>query len=247
MTRIMTHTDFALAIVLAVGCGACGQPTQTAPVVLASQGASQAAPVDQAAKPAPAARQGRWMVDAKALTLSQLAESAERIFVGTIKAVETKSVTLTESGRSIEGEVRDVSIAIDEGIKGVAGGQLITVRQLVSASASVAVGEQVMWFLPPPSHLGLSQPLGVFSGDFRIEVTPAGNRVVQNLRGNAGLWSGSVWDEGFNRDQVLLAARSRDLPQARVQAMEVAAARDPAEQGVPLDLLLFLTRNVVKQ
>lgn len=242
----MTHSDVALAFILAMTCAGCNQSNQPGSVVMASQSTTAAKP-SPAPQATPPARQGRWMVDAKALTLTELAEMAERIFVGTVKSVEVRGATLTEGDRSVESQVRDVSISVDEGIKGTAGGDIVTVRQLVAASADVKVGEQVMWFLPKPSQLGLSQPVGVYSGDFRIEVTPAGNRVVQNLRGNAGLWSGSVWDEGFNRAQVLAAARSQQLPAARVQALEVAAARDPAERGVPLDLMLLLTRNVVKQ
>jgi hypothetical protein len=241
----MTHSDIALAFALAVACAGCNQSNQPEPVVMASQSPATATQPASAAPATPPVRPGRWMVDAKALTLTQLAETADRIFVGTIKNVEIKSATLTEGDRSVESQVREVSIAVDEGIKGTATGEVVSVRQLVAASADVKVGEQVMWFLPRPSHLGLSQPVGVYSGDFRIELTPAGDRVVQNLRGNAGLWSGSVWDEGFNRAQVLRSAQ--DLPKARVQALEVAAGRDPAPRGVPLDLMLLLTRNVVKQ
>jgi hypothetical protein len=202
-----------------------------------------------AAQPAPSTarhQRGRTMVDAKPLSLNAMVQRAERILVGTVKDIRIANEQLSEQGQTETAEVRTVTVDVTEGIKGVETGATLVVKQLNAVSAPLVQGEQVMWFLPAPSNLGLTQPLGVYSGDFRVEQTPSG-RLVQNLRANEGLWVGQVWDDGFNRSDVMAAARIQKLPEARIQALEKAGSADPAEQRVPLDLLVVLTRSVVKQ
>lgn len=250
----MTFIASARLVMLAAFCAGCGAPpaseaTSTVPPPTTVQPLPPTitqAPNDTQSAP-PQEQPFRWMIDAKALSLREMTIEAERIFVGTVKEMQVKTVTLTEAERSVDADVRDVVIAVDEGIKGTTTGETITVRQLMSASSALRTGEQVMWFLPKPSHLGLLQPLGVFSGDFRVASTTEGEKLVQNLRGNAGLWTGSAWDEGFSRDKALVEARDRKLPQARMEAMVSAANLDPTRRQVPLELLLLLTKNIVKQ
>lgn len=251
----MTFIGSARLFTLAAFCAGCEAPPPASQAEVASlpRAIVQTAPPTAPPAPADAVSQlpqeppFRWMIDAKALSLREMTDAADRIFVGTVKEVQVKSVTLTEADQSVEAEVRDVVIVVDEGIKGATTGETITVRQLLAASSDLRPDEQVMWFLPRPSHLGLLQPLGVFSGDFRVASTPDGERMVQNLRGNAGLWTGSAWDQGFSRDQVLVEARDLKMPQSRMDAMVSAAVADPTRRQVPLDLLLLLTRNIVKQ
>ena len=233
-----------LWIALALGVSpACSEVNRAEGTPITQTAGNQPAPAPQ---PAPEQR-GRTMIEAKPLSLSELVKRAEQILLGTVKDVQQKSVELSDQGRTTNAQVRDVTIAVTEGIKNVKTGDTVVIRQLVAVSSPLNVGEEVMWFLAPASRLGLTQPLGVFSGDFRIEATPTGARVVQNLRGNEGLWDQSVWDEGFSRAAVLSQAKERKMPSARIQALEAAAAKDPAEREVPLDLLLLLTRSVVKQ
>jgi hypothetical protein len=186
------------------------------------------------------------MVDAKPVPLNELVEKADRIFVGVVQAIDERTEPLSEQGQTVNAEVRDVTILVSNGVKNVTTGETIKVRQLASVSSPLSPGEEILWFLAPPSQLGLTQPLGVYSGDFRIESTPAGNRVVENLRGNDGLWNNSAFDSEFSRAEVMVEARQLKLTEARIQALVKVASSDPADQAVPLDLLLVLTRSAIK-
>ncbi|HEU4891702.1 MAG TPA: hypothetical protein VFT47_09130 [Vicinamibacterales bacterium] len=131
------------------------------------------------------------MVDAKAMTLSELVETADRIFVGTVERVTAATAGLTQAGRSTNASIRIVEIRIDRALMGpLTVGQRLEVRQLASLSAPLNAGETVMWFLPADSALGLTQPLGIYSGDFRINMNDPARPAV-NLRQNEGLWRDS--------------------------------------------------------
>jgi hypothetical protein len=155
---------------------------------------------------------------------------------------------LVEGSDKAQAVVRVVTIQIEDGIKNATTGQDVEIRQLASVSAPLAEGEEVLWFLPRDSTLGLAQPLGVYSGDFRIEGEGA-SRVVNNLRGNAGLWDGSLWaGDGFDRSRVLdTAAKTMSLPPARVSTIDRAATLGPDNRDIPLDLLLAATKSRVQR
>jgi hypothetical protein len=193
-------------------------------------------------------RQGRTVIDAKALSLQELIESADRIFRGRVLKIETKTVRLSDRGDNAEAVVRDVTVHVTDGLKNVENGQDIVIRQLVTVSAPLKEQDQILWFLPKDSRLGLAQPLGVFSGDFRIQQI-GDTEVANNLQGNAGLWKGSLWSgDGFNRDNVLHMARySLALPAARVKTIEAAGDAQPDHRDIPVDLLTAAIKSRVKQ
>jgi len=56
------------------------------------------------------------------------------------------------------------------------------------------VGQQVVLFLPSPSELGLSSPIGLEQGRFHISRDAAGQAIVANELGNAGLFNGVAQD-----------------------------------------------------
>jgi hypothetical protein len=189
---------------------------------------------------------GRALVDAKSLRLQDLVSRADRIFRGRVIRIESKTVTLTEGSESAEARVRDVVIAVEDGVKNARTGEQIVIRQLVSVSTPLSEDDEVFWFLAKPSQLGLTQPLGVFSGDFRIQETKDG-KVANNLRGNAGLWDGSLWtDDGFSRQQVLTAARTSGMTAARVARIDKEGANEPDNRNIPLDLLIAATKSRIK-
>ena len=183
------------------------------------------------------------MVDAKPLPLNTMINLADRIFQGKVSEVSVRAEQLTEGGRSTTADVRTITITVSDWIKGPAADKTITVKQLARLSSPLAAGDEIFWFLPKPSQLGLTQPLGVYSGDFRVETKPDGTRVVQNLRGNEGLWADSVWDEGFDRQSVMLEAGRQKLTQARIFALEQSASSDPDSRELPLELLRLLTQT----
>jgi len=218
---------------------ACSRPEQQSATVAPSVQAQQPAALKE--------RSGRTLIDAKSLSLQQLIQSADRIFVGVVKDVQTRTVRLTEGDESTDAEVRHVTIEVKDGLKNMKTGELLTVKQLEAVSAPLHSGEEVVWFLAKDSQLGLTQPLGVSSGDFRIQTTASGARFVNNLRGNAGLWEGDLFQgDGFRRGEVIQAAKTMKLPQARITAIENRAVRDPEQAQISLDLLLAATKSSIK-
>jgi hypothetical protein len=189
------------------------------------------------------------MIDAKAMSLRELVDQADRIVVGNVEAIETSSAQLSESGESASAMVREVTIRVGQALKGsVAVGQQIKVRQLASLGAPLATGETVMWFLPADSSLGLTQPLGMDSGDFRVDLKDPAKPAV-NLRQNEGLWEDSLWaGDGFERARVLgEATAALKLSQVARTRIDNAGRQDPRPAGVPLDLLVSATLSQVKR
>jgi hypothetical protein len=218
---------------------ACGG--QSSPAANAADAGAQAPP-----PPAQTEQRGRTMVDARPLALDAMIQTADRIFVGVVKSVRTSQAVLTEGDQSTTAEVRDVTIEVRDGIKNAKTGENVVVRQLATVSSPVNEGEEILWYLARNSRLGLTQPLGVYSGDFRIQTTATG-KVVENLSGNLGLWKDSIWNgDGFARSEVIAEAQLMKLPPARMLLLEKTAASDPELGEIPLDFLIAVTKSAVK-
>ena len=236
----MSLGRFTIAAMLLVGQIACSNSER--PVA-----ASASVAADSPAPAGPPEQSGRTLIDAKNLKLEYLVARADRIFVGVVKSVDTRMLPLHEGEDRTDAEIREVTFMVRDGIKNTKTGEEVVVRQLLAVSAPLKVGDEVVWFLAKESALGLTQPLGVYSGDFRVQPADGGPPVVNNLRGNAGLWTGNLFqDDGFERAEVLEAARAMNLPKARIDAITRRAVREPERQSIPLDLLLAATKSQVK-
>jgi hypothetical protein len=87
-----------------------------------------------------------------------------------------------------------VTLAVESVLKGAAGSTLVfrqfqwDARGESSTSAYKGEGE-VLLFLNPVSQYGLTSPVGLEQGKFRVLLDEKGNRYVVNGRGNMGLFS----------------------------------------------------------
>jgi hypothetical protein len=103
-----------------------------------------------------------------------------------------------------------VTLQVIEPLKGSPGATL-TFRQFVfdvtdlNTKLDYRIGEEVVVMLRKPSAIGLTSPVGLEQGRFRVERDAAGNRVVRNGSDNAGLF-GTV-------DQTSPGLRARLNPQ----------------------------------
>jgi hypothetical protein len=189
------------------------------------------------------------IVDAKALTLRELVQNADRIVQGVVLSTEITNQTIAQGAATSPLAVREVRLRLSQVLKGEGlqpGGELV-VRQMAEASSPLRVGQEVLWYLSPNSSLGLTQPLGVYSGDFRLTDGPSGKQAT-NLRGNEGLWLNSLWTgtDSFNRTAVIETARQLKFPSNRIRALENVGAADDSPRSVPLELLLAATTTAVR-
>jgi hypothetical protein len=208
--------------------------------------ASASAP-EQAPAQAPRLQRRGKILDTKPETLANLIAAADRIVQGKVEKVEDKTVTLTEKGQSAPGLVREVTLKVERAMKGnVTDGQTLVIRMEPSLSSPLEPGETVVWYLSPDSELGLTQPVGVHSGDFRINMEDPEKKAI-NLKHNAGLWEGQLWDEGFESARVQSeAATTLKLPPSRRGQLAKVGSETPATTGVPLDFLVSTTLSKVK-
>lgn len=96
-----------------------------------------------------------------------------------------------------------------------------------------AVGQRLLLFLPPPSRYGLSSPLGGDQGRFQIWRDAQGTELVQNARGNAGL---------FRNVAEAAAKAGISLSPAQVQIAATPRGAVPLEDFVEIVRLFSGTR-----
>lgn len=120
--------------------------------------------------------------------LDQLVQGAHDIVRG-----QVVSVTLEPHPQFPNLQTAVITLAVTKVIKGSAGSTL-TFRQLHwdasddTAFASSKRAGEVLLFLNPVSQYGLTSPVGLEQGRFRVLRDAKGNRYVMNGRGNVGLF-----------------------------------------------------------
>jgi hypothetical protein len=86
-----------------------------------------------------------------------------------------------------------VTLQVIESLKGTPGATL-TFRQYVfdvtdlETKLDYRIGEEVVLMLRKPSQIGLTSPVGLDQGRFRVELDATNNRIVSNGMDNAGLF-----------------------------------------------------------
>jgi hypothetical protein len=177
-----------------------------------------------------------WMVSSAyaqlvlQLNLEQLTSLSERVFVG--KCLSVKDLQ-DEGGRFVQ----ELTFDVKETLKGPASEQ-VTFRQMVSSSLlssqnsqpgamtvqglfrelpTYAVGEEAVIFLSAESRLGLTAPVGLLQGKFKVE-SNADEKVVVNGSGNRDLFMNADKSPKFKtihlstKQQTLLKDKSGPVP-----------------------------------
>lgn len=242
-----------LTLFIGVQCAAgCSSPSQRAASSAAGSPAGEAA---AASAPAPVSLQtepqtvpGRMLLAAEPLTLRELIERADRIVLGTVMSIENGVIDVSEGATSAQLPIRTVTIAVTRLLKGEgpASGGTLQVRQSRQDSAPLATQERILWYLPRPSRFGLVQPLGLYSGDFRVSADSWGEWVT-NLSGNEGLWEGSVWTgpDSFSQARVLEFARKSQANEFTMSQFNTIGTTPRPPRNLPLDMLLSITGSTV--
>jgi hypothetical protein len=144
-----------------------------------------------------------WALQSQEMNLSEIVQEADRIVVGkVISAVE--SAIPGPGGGTIP--IMEYTLLVSNAIKGTADARIVIrhvrlpgVSFFLGNESGTGVGlptykvdEAVVLFLTGESQLGLSSPVGLLQGAFRVESDKQGQPVsVVNGVGNAGLMMGT--------------------------------------------------------
>jgi len=122
--------------------------------------------------------------------LEQMTQRAARIFSGRCTG------TSVEFDESLGREITVATFEVRRAVKGVTGGT-VTLRMLAGAAADAPsgvptyrTGEDVVLFLYGESAQGLSSPVGLGQGRFRVLTDKQGRRLALNDFGNRNLLTG---------------------------------------------------------
>lgn len=140
----------------------------------------------------------------KTYNLEEMVAASERIFVG--RLIETEEDYLDARGGIIP--VTIYTFAVDEALEGAIGNTL-TIRQVGHRSRRSNLfgpntpqykeGEVLMIFLAEESEIGLTSPIGLGQGAFRVKTDHGVKISVVNSRGNQGLLEGSARIDAYLR------------------------------------------------
>lgn len=171
---------------------------------------------------------GAWATTVRPLNLFDMVRLAERVFWGRCLAVELQAEESTGF------PLAQYTFEVRRGIKGVATGEKVLFRQ--SAPAAVGgisgipqyqKGEEVLLFLHGESDSGLTSPVGLAQGIFRVEKTRERELSVVNSLDNRNL------AYRLTRDQV----RESGLT---TEELEKIQKGDP----IPLDVLTSVVEKI---
>ena len=124
------------------------------------------------------------------VNLSEMVRLADRVFLGKCLSVEEQSEP------SLSLPVVEYVFEVRHGIKGVQTGEKVVFRQVQSGQTGAAgipgvpsyrMGQEILLFLHPDSRLGLTSPVGLAQGVFRLETAREGEIGVLNGLENSNL------------------------------------------------------------
>jgi hypothetical protein len=120
------------------------------------------------------------------VSLEELSQRAGKVFSGRCVATETVF------DESLGMKITQVTFEVDRVVKGEAD-STVTIRMLgedsgVPGLPRFETGEDVILFLYDDSRLGLTSPVGMLQGKFRVHTDKNGEKLATNGTGNRGLF-----------------------------------------------------------
>ena len=163
------------------------------------------------------------------VNLTYLARRAGVIVQGRVTEVRYESLPGYANIPTVE-----VTLNVESMVRGPAGStytfrEILLGPQAKTGKQGYVVGQRLFLFLPVPSRYGLSSPIGIEQGRFRIAREAGGSDTVANELGNAGLFNNVEQDANKAGTQLT-------TPQLRVATVQ----RGP----VALDDFVSLVRRL---
>jgi len=123
----------------------------------------------------------RTLPDVTLPDLGHLTRTSGYIFGGTVTSVARAAAASSGAVATMQ-----ITFRVEQAVRGVQTGQILTIHEwagLWDAGERYHPGEQVMLFLYPPSHLGLTSSIAGSQGRFTID--PSGHIILPPARINA--------------------------------------------------------------
>lgn len=153
------------------------------------------------------------------LNVEQLTALAEKVFAGRCLSVEAQK---DSSGRMVQ----EVTFEVTEMIKGESTDKItfrqivppaeeervgsdVTVRGLFRELPQYEVGEEALIFLSKEGYSGLTAPVGLHQGKFKVETEGSGQKQIVNGMGNRGLFIG--WQKSSHLKAMTLNSQEKSL------------------------------------
>ncbi len=131
-----------------------------------------------------------------------------------------------------------VTLRVEDVLKGEAA-KSITFRQFIwdirdiSNAAGYRPGDEVLLFLNRPTSIGLTSPVGLEQGRFRITRDRSGSLVAINGNGNSGLFGDAIKSGALNTAKLSVSSRS--------------TVQNFRQGAVPLSALKESVRSIVQE
>lgn len=207
----------------------------------------------------------RTMVHTRVLSLDELTHDSKTIFLGMVTKVGTEDLQL---GDGISEKIRLVTFKLIEVYRGdIKAGDTAQFRLSPLLSTPIKPGERLLWYLPEESRLGLTAPIGLHSGYFKIQdqklARPAdpnkkeqveskkkeggASRLIAlaiNLKNNAGLFPRG--GPAFTETEVRVASDSMPEIQDSQELLQDYAKGSGRPRPIPLQLLIAATKSRLK-
>jgi hypothetical protein len=190
--------------------------------------------------------ESRTMVHTRDVGLAEMTRKAKTIFSGKVQHVSTESIDLG-GGRSQPIQV--VTFRIEQVKKGdLKPGDTPKFRLSPVLDVPIREGEELVWYLPGPSRLGLVAPIGIHSGFFRIRSAKLADnseiKLAENLKRNQGLYPPGV---DISPNEVRVAAGRVPEVDGAEKIMQSFADKASKPGPVPLSLIFATTEKLLKE
>jgi hypothetical protein len=187
-------------------------------------------------------------VQAPPVSFIDLVRDADRIFVGSVMTIAAARLANSELK---DVPVEEVSFRVEKVLKGKLG-KVLTIHQAASIGVFREKSGPLLIYLAPDSRLGLTQPIGIYSGYFKFQPDPTNKEksAALNLHGNEGLWGEAKLIVGDvpARAKALIGQISLLKTTDDEKKRLVEAANRPKRAGpVPEDLLIAATKVLIQE
>jgi len=151
----------------------------------------------------------------QAPNLQQVTRRAGMIFAGTVSSIAPIRATGQQQVESVE-----ISVQVEQAIRGVRVGQILTIREwagLWPSGERYRIGERLVPFLHSPSSIGLTSPVGGSAGRYAIDRDGRVllNRVRQRMAPDSRLGMDDVRQIGLH--DFTRAVRRLRVPEGRLK------------------------------